>query len=71
MKIITHRPGEAQQFKLVRKVFPYRGAYRWIVTDETTQGYGMVLAHGRRRRYMEARREAALAIKTAGGKVGK
>lgn len=61
----------AFHFKLRRRVFRYRGAFRWIITD-ATQAYGTVIAHGVRSSTKEARREAGLKIieikRNAGGR---
>lgn len=61
MKLVTNNAN--RHYKLIRKVFAYRGGFRWIITDERTQGYGSVLAHGIKPRYMEARAEAQEKVK--------
>lgn len=61
MKLVTQSPHG--HYKLIRRVFPYRGGFRWIITDERTQGYGSVLAHGMKPKYMEARAEAREKVK--------
>lgn len=47
------------QFKLRRRVFRYRGKFRWIVTDGT-QAHGTVMAYGIGKSTREARKQAGI-----------
>ncbi len=49
------------QFKLRRRVFRYRGKFRWIVTD-AMQAHGVVIACGMGDSTREARAKAGLKI---------
>lgn len=60
MKLITHKSA-TYAFKLRRRVFRYRGGFRWIVTD-ATQEFGTVLAHGEESSTAKARAQAGIKI---------